>query len=135
MIIDDNKILHIVKRHLPRRLLALAVACMMIDAAAVSADRNLRCDGRIVSIGATQQEVLSICGEPDRRERWEVAHDSAVSKIYDEERERYIAPKLIVGPILMTRWTYDFGTNRFIRHLLFENGKLIEIRTGDRGTK
>ena len=106
---------------------------MMINTAAVSADRSVRCDGRIVSIGATQYQVLSFCGEPDHRAQWEVGHDSAISQIYDYERERYIAPELVIGPIQMERWTYDFGSNKFIRYLLFQKGKLIKISTGERG--
>lgn len=108
--------------------------CVFFPYTDLSADRSLRCAGRIVSIGATQHEVLGVCGDPDHREQWEVGHNSAVSQIFDYEKERYVAPKLILGPIRMERWTYDFGANRFVRYLLFQNGKLIKIDTGDKGT-
>lgn len=131
MACNRNKLLSILQRHFS--LWLLASLCMMIDTAPVLADRSVRCDGRIVSIGASQYEVLSVCGEPDHRAQWEVGHDSATSRIYDYERERYIAPELVIGPIQMERWTYDLGSNKFIRYLLFQKGKLIKISTGERG--
>ena len=97
-------------------------------------DRTLRCQGRIVSIGDTQSEVLEKCGKPDEVTQREESPNSYISQIFDYEQERYIAPKLIKGPIRVELWTYDFGPTRFIRYLRFENGKLIKIETGDKGS-
>jgi len=54
--------------------------------------------------------------------------------LFDYESERYLAPKLIIGPIKMERWTYNLGSNKFIRYLEFQNGRLIRIITGDKGS-
>src|SRR3569623_1929812 len=35
--------------------------------------------------------------------------------------------------ILIDEWTYNLGPNQFLRILSFENGKLVEVRSGDRG--
>lgn len=99
----------------------------------ISADRSLRCDGRLVSIGDSTTQVEETCGPPDHTDKWELAQGSAVSQLFDYESERYLAPKLILGPINMERWTYNFGSNRFIRYLDFQNGTLIRIKTGDKG--
>lgn len=115
-----------------RWLAAVALSLMWVGIGAT--DSSLRCDGRIVSIGALKNEVESICGTPDGIEAWEEAQGSAVSQRYDYAKERYRAPKLIIGPIHMERWTYDMGSNKLIRYLLFMNGELIKIETGDRGS-
>jgi hypothetical protein len=78
-----------------------------------AADRAMRCHDRLVSIGDFKTEVEEKCGPPDHTEQWEEGHGSAVSQLFDYESERYLAPKLIIGPIVMERWTYNFGSNKF----------------------
>ena len=111
----------------------LVVLLVVFSAAKASADRSFRCDGKLVTIGATTREVLEVCGEPDHIKHWEVARNHYVSQLFDYESERYLAPKLLMGPIRMARWTYDLGSHRFIRYLDFQNGTLIRIKTGDKG--
>lgn len=101
--------------------------------ASIAGDRTLRCRGRLVSIGDTVSDVLDKCGDPGEVTKREKNHNSYVSQIFDYEQERYLAPKLIKGPILVEHWTYDFGPTRFIRYLHFENGKLIKIEIGEKG--
>jgi len=36
--------------------------------------------------------------------------------------------------VMIDEWTYDLGPNRFIRHLIFEDGRLIRVWTADRGS-
>lgn len=96
------------------------------------ADRALRCQGRLVYIGDLKADVVSKCGKPDHIEQWEENPDGYTSKIYDYEKERYQLPELIKGPILVERWTYDLGANRFIRYLFFQNGELYKIERGDK---
>ena len=99
----------------------------------MAADRYLRCQGRLVSIGDTKEEVLDKCGKPDKRDQLEEDQNSTISQIYDYKTERYMAPKVIKQPIQMERWTYNMGPNKFIRYLYFQNGELIKIETGERG--
>lgn len=113
-----------------RLLMALpAILAAMADA---GADSALRCGNRVVSVGAPLAEVAEKCGEPVYIEQWEEGGDGYVSQLFDYETERYLAPRLIRAPLRMERWTYDFGTNKFIRHLTFQNGQLIKIETGDK---
>ncbi len=114
-----------------RALSAILLSLLWVGIGA--ADSSLRCDGRIISLGALKKQVESVCGTPDDVETWQEAQGSAVSQRYDYVKERYRAPKLIIGPIQMERWTYDMGSNKLIRHLLFMNGELIKIETGERG--
>jgi hypothetical protein len=113
--------------------LLLSLICVLLFQNDVVADSYLRCQGRLVSIGDTKEEVLDKCDHPDKRDQWEEDHNSTISQIYDYKTERYIAPKRIKQPIRMERWTYNMGTNKFIRYLNFQNGELIKIETGERG--
>ena len=97
------------------------------------ADSTFRCQGYVISVGDTMASVLDKCGEPDHTEQWEAGGPNLIFQYYDYEHERYIAPKMIYGPLQMERWTYNLGSNKFLRHLLFQNGELIEIETGDKG--
>jgi len=66
---------------------------------------------------------------------WEEAPNRTVAHFYDYERNRYKAPDSTRGPIQMDVWAYDFGSNRFVRYLHFENGRLVRIETGEKGSK
>jgi hypothetical protein len=113
----------------------LLVILVLLWGGYASADRTFRCGSRIVSVGAYKQQVLEKCGSPDHVETWETHRGSAVAEHFDYIKERYILPRLFIGPLQMERWTYDLGSNRFTRHLLFRNGELIDIETGDKGRK
>lgn len=118
---------------LQRILFFLFLPSLILINSSVAADRYLRCQGRLVSIGDTKEEVLDKCDDPDKRDQWEEDQNSTISQIYDYKNERYMAPKVIKHPILMERWTYKMGPNKFIRYLYFQNGELIKIETGERG--
>jgi hypothetical protein len=100
---------------------------------------SLACDGRIVSSGDSRYEVRSVCGEPD---------DASQRVEYRTWRGRVAGPcrrldgRIVcsdtreqVTEVVIDEWIYDFGRNRFIEFLTFEQGKLVSIRTGGYGKK
>ncbi|BCR03899.1 hypothetical protein DESUT3_09680 [Desulfuromonas versatilis] len=85
----------------------------------------MRCGNDLVLVGERKLEVLKSCGEPDFVDTWE-----------ERRRERiyyfghwYPDYRLVV----VEEWTYNFGPSLFMRTLTFENGRLVEIETGDYG--
>jgi Protein of unknown function (DUF2845) len=106
-------------------LLVFPVLGLGLHAAAVS---SFPCEnGRHVRIGQHLTEVLDICGEPDvvsrrleqRRYKYKTGrrcscHDVEIS----EER---------VIEVQVDELMYDFGPNRHVRHLRFENDFLSSI--------
>lgn len=72
--------------------------------------------------GLSQYELLQQCGAPffkdSRREEQEFAVDKGI-------RKRVLKR--------VDEWTYNLGPNQFLRILTFENGELVDVRTGDRG--
>lgn len=75
-----------------------------------------------------------MCDQPNKLNQWEEHHSGNVVQVYDFTTDRYIAPKRLESPIKMERWTYNLGSNMFIRYLTFQNGELIKIETGEKGS-
>ncbi|GAB4390555.1 MAG: DUF2845 domain-containing protein [Thermodesulfovibrionales bacterium] len=125
------------KRIVPAVLFAL----LMISPAAGS--DAFRCGGDLVNEGDTMYEVIRSCGEPSFVRSWQerrVKRDffrdifgGEDERPGDRERQRLRFPFLVVEEVQIEEWTYDLGPNRFIRYLLFENGRLVDITTGDYG--
>lgn len=116
--------------------------CFALGVLGVSRDARadtLSCKGRIVSTGDSRYEVKAVCGEPD---------DASQRVEYRTVRGRVSGPcrrvdgKVIcsdtreqVIEVVIDEWIYDFGRNRFIEYLTFEQGKLVSIRNGSYGHK
>lgn len=80
-----------------------------------------RCRKSIHSKGDTTAEVMLRCGPPADTHRW--YEERAVGNLNYEKR-------VLVS---FERWIYNFGPSRFLRILTFEDGRLVEIDTGDHG--
>jgi hypothetical protein len=100
---------------------------------------SLRCGDRLASSGDSTYDVRSICGDPDaavqrieyRTVRIRVpapCHDEHGCRRCDAEIERTIE-------VVLDDWTYDFGRNRFIEYVHFEDGRLLSVREGSYGRK
>ena len=83
-----------------------------------------RCEGGIVSVGDTKYEVLSKCGEPSFTDERQV-----------ERIEKTGANELIRWTVHIEEWTYDFGPRRFIRRIIFEDGRVVRVENGDYGRR
>lgn len=119
--------------HLP----CLALAGLLI-AGSARAD-SLRCGSRLVSSGDSLYKVRSVCGEPDAASR----------RIELRTLRRYVTVPCPVGrqqrscsaveeytvEIVIDEWTYDFGSNRFIQYVFFEQGVLSRVESGSYGEK
>ena len=113
-----------------RCCLLLAVWSVLWGGFAAASERTLRCENRLVSIGATRSEVREKCGEPDQISHRQEAENTTVARIFDYETERYQAPVRVDTPIQKETWIYDQDPTRLVRTLHFENDRLIRIETG-----
>lgn len=80
------------------------------------------CSEQIVTIGDLKTDVLAKCGEPT----WKDVHQEE----FKERLETGLTRSVFVN---VEEWTYNLGTNRFVRILTFRNGKLADIKTGGYG--
>ena len=115
----------------------LGLACLAVSPSA-RAD-SLSCNQRIVSTGDSRYQVRSVCGEPDdatqrieyRTLRGRVAGPCTRS----DGKIRCAQTEEIVVEVVVDEWTYDFGRNRFIEYVTFEQGRLIRVKSGSYGYK
>jgi hypothetical protein len=94
-----------------------------------------RCGTELISIGDDKWEVRQLCGEPDHVNVWQEERIFRDFSSYrsDIEPDRNREPFLVKQQVVVERWTYNRGSHRLVRHLLFENGRLVEIATGEHG--
>lgn len=97
----------------------LTLAALLLAAPAAHA---FRCGGALVDRGDSKAEVLIKCGSPDWRTQWseDFINDPGGASALRVSSEK-------------ERWLYNLGPKRFMRILLFENGRLSELTTGERG--
>jgi Fe-S cluster assembly scaffold protein SufB len=99
-------------------LLALTTALPITN---VYAD-SVSCSGGIISTGDRSTDVLAKCGSPDSKD----SHVEAVTQRIDADTKQTVY-------ITVEEWTYNFGTNQFLRTIVLKNGVVAEIRTGNYG--
>ncbi|WP_019867004.1 DUF2845 domain-containing protein [Methylovulum miyakonense] len=99
----------------------------------------LRCGHELVDLGDNKNDVLDKCGEPE-------SIDSHIERRgasnYANARNGLHSPGTSIGygqqqyievDVLVEEWVYDFGRRRLRQYLRFENGRLREIKTLNRG--
>lgn len=84
------------------------------------------CNSSDIITGMSQLELVVRCGQPADRE----LHYRNVTRYYPQ----YQTGSLIY-PIhqYVEEWTYNFGHNKFLRHVTLLDGRIIHVETGERG--
>lgn len=111
------------------------IAVLLVSASS-QAD-GLRCGEKLASNGASLYEVRTKCGEPD-----DAQHSIETRTV----QKKVLAPcangtgmcEVIENQSVLVsidRWTYDFGSNRFLEFALFEQGTLVRVSKGPYGQK
>lgn len=123
--------------HMPywRAMMLLGAALCVVRTAHADA---LRCGQQLVSSGDTAYEVQSTCGNPDDRQQhseWRTARH--VVRVPCRNGTTGICTQVIerTVEVQVERWTYDFGKQRLLRYLTFEQGTLIRVESGGYGGK
>lgn len=101
---------------------------------------SMRCGDNLASSGDTTYEVRASCGEPDAADH-HVEYRTIRQRIpipctkdaNGRERCESVIEQTI--EVVVDDWTYDFGKNRFIQHLRFEQGRLLSVVSGGYGHK
>lgn len=82
-----------------------------------------RCEPRELGFGLSMGEIVARCGMPAFRESW-----------YGHKAVRFGALSEHLVLVRHETWGYDFGSNRFTRYVTFENGRLVDVSVGERGS-
>lgn len=112
-----------------RLLLAVLLCCVVEPALA------LRCGNNLVSEGDPKIEVLKHCGEPVSVERRRVVRAGIPRRdtSADPDELRFDRRELLLNTrsyveVNIEEWTYNFGPQKLMRVVIFENGLVAEIR-------
>jgi hypothetical protein len=112
-----------------------AMAALLVSASS-QAD-GLRCGDKLASSGESLYEVRAKCGDPDdaqhtietrtvqRKVFAPCANGAGMCEVTENQ-------SVLVS---IDRWTYDFGSNRFLEFALFEQGNLVRVFNGPYGQK
>jgi hypothetical protein len=113
--------------------------CILLAIMLVQADMAcaFKCGNKLIIKGNRTFDVIRKCGEPDYVDSWE--EERAVRGYGRLEMPRPSGmpetqvPIVSVIHVQIEKWMYNFGPNHFMQILRFENGKLVDIETGDYG--
>ncbi|HET7544850.1 MAG TPA: DUF2845 domain-containing protein [Polyangiaceae bacterium] len=122
-----------------RRISALAaLAAIGLPTTPARAD-GMQCRDRLVSSGDTLYQVRATCGEPDdashRIEYRTVRVRRPGACVEENGRRRCDTEVEQTIEVVIDEWVYDFGKNRFLEFLYFEQGKLVRVTEGSYGHK
>jgi hypothetical protein len=117
-------------RSLPYRS-ALLVSFIVASVSALASPASaLYCNRRIVGTGDAPSYVRALCGEPASAT---MRIESRSQLVYGRGPSAGVAA-VITSHVQVDTWIYDFGPNRFMIELVFEDGVLGSERTLGYGT-
>jgi hypothetical protein len=97
------------------------------------------CNDRLVTSGDTLYQVRSVCGEPDdarHRIEYRTVRVRRPGACVQENGRRTCGSEVEETiEVAIDEWIYDFGKNRFLEFLCFEQGKLVRVTEGNYGHK
>lgn len=107
----------------------LCLACLACADPALA----LRCGNRLVSEGDPAAKVLRFCGEPASVQQRSILRagipfprTAATEAAAAGDDELLVTTRSYVA-VLLEEWTYNFGPNKLMRVVRFENGLVRDI--------
>jgi hypothetical protein len=86
--------------------------------------QSVVCAGRIIGEGTSRAEVVAACGDPAQVDHKSVYNGAAVVTGG--------SPNAIVGSTVEAQieiWTYNFGPNKLMQRIRFEDGVVVRIES------
>lgn len=99
------------------RAVVALTALLITNSAFGTQSDSLQCERGIVSVGNVMAEVVAKCGDPTFTNSYQASRG---------DRPEF-------WTITINDWTYNFGPDRFMYHLVFENGRVVRIDSLRRG--
>lgn len=93
----------------------------------------LRCDRKIIDEGMPQAEVRKYCGEPTSTLERTVVRAGIPRRLSRPQSDQLGSQELVIPnrgyeEVLVDEWTYNFGRQRFMYMIRFENGFVTLIK-------
>jgi len=110
----------VMKRSLPKVILAVIIICFISSSAPAATSDTFRCpNGSLIRINDRLETVTKKCGPPTTRSVRGGLTGYADAQHY--------------GSFDTEEWVYNFGPTSFIMYLTFTNGVLASIESGEYG--
>ena len=103
--------------------LGMTALAALLAANAASAD-SMRCGSKLLSDGDPSDKVMALCGPPAAVERREILRPWGYNRGITVHSTYEVSVEL---------WTYNFGPNKLMYRLRFEDGLLVDIDTLSHG--
>jgi hypothetical protein len=100
------------------------MAAIVAVVPALGMAQSLRCDRKIISGGATRAEVAAFCGDPVQVDQ-KSAYYRPIDSVGNQSNLR--APAVV--EVQVEVWTYNFGPNRLMQRIRFEDGVVVRIES------
>jgi hypothetical protein len=116
--------------------LQVGALAFVLAGADAQAFQGFRCaSGRLVEEGDRPPDVITRCGDPDFTDSREEKR-TIVRTVWTYVAGVPVArEEQVIISVMVDEWTYDLGPNRFMRHLIFEQDRLVRVWTSGRGRK
>jgi Protein of unknown function (DUF2845) len=101
-----------------KRPLALV---LLVCLPAMAFGQSLRCSNKVISFGTTQAEVANLCGDPAQ-----VDHKTIYNTVGTGVQSGFAQR---TGEIQVEVWTYNFGPNKLMQRIRFEDGLVVQIQS------
>ncbi len=109
------------------RSLLMTLALSLLSFPTLSHAASLRCGTNLVADGASKADVRHKCGEPMSKEsRTETTEVKTKDEDSDTSTKKITEKKI-------EEWTYNFGPNRLMQVVVFENGVLVDVKSTTHG--
>ena len=101
----------------------LAVA-LLASLPGVTLSQSIRCSDKVISRGSSRFEVAGLCGDPQQIEH-KTIYNTVSGGVPGQSN-------LITGSsveIQVELWTYNFGPNKLMQRIRFEDGVVVQIES------
>ncbi|HZX24246.1 MAG TPA: DUF2845 domain-containing protein [Woeseiaceae bacterium] len=119
---------------------AAAALCILLGLALAPEAHAMRCGNKLVSEGMHITKVLDLCGEPDHEQKRTVLRRNVFIGKTTQAPDSNVIRRHIYGwgtppwvEVEIRELTWNFGPNKFMRRVRFEDGIVTEIETLERG--
>lgn len=119
-----------------KKIYGRSIFTVILFFALCTAAPAFQCGSKIIVANDPKEKVLRNCGEPASINEWEeerIARGYGRTYMPEDSIPQAQRPVAAVLHVRVEEWTYNFGPNQFMRILRFENGRLIDINSGDYG--
>jgi hypothetical protein len=116
----------------------VALALSVFAVSEAQAGDGMRCGNKLIGRGDLMYEVESRCGTPnDKQHRVETrtvrSWISTPCQVPGQSNCGQMVERQV--EVAIDEWLYDFGPDRLIQHLIFEQGRLAVVNSGSYGIK